>query len=71
MCDSFCRLQRLTTVAMLADKGLNGFQVIRQHGATLVSLKQIRKMCREFEGSLPFAFPSSASSLRGCRVVRL
>jgi|SRR5881392_1964590 hypothetical protein len=45
-CDSFYRLQWLAAVAMLTDKGLHGFQVIRQHGATLVSLKQIRKMCR-------------------------
>src|SRR5688572_28939936 len=45
-CDSFYRLQRLAAVAMLTDKGLHGFQVVRQYRATLISLKQIRKMCR-------------------------
>lgn len=34
---------------MLADKGLHGLQVIWQYGATFVSLKQIRKMYRQFE----------------------
>jgi hypothetical protein len=43
---AFTGLKRLAAVAMLADKGLHGFQLVWQNGATLVSLKQIRKMCR-------------------------
>ena len=42
-------LKRLATVAMLADKALDSLEVISQYGVTLLSLKQVRKVRRQFE----------------------